>query len=208
MEKGEKTRALILQTAAELFGRHGRNGVSTADIAKKANVNKALIFYYFTSKENLYLEVFKHWMGRLSESMNQSFDEAEDGLPRVEAFIRTQIDFLAGHQDMMKVLVREMLAPQDEPSPVVRHGADVFKPIRNKLLLALSTARSKKDIRDVDPVQTVVNIISMNVFFFLGFPLLNIINPSINTGEFRQGRVDSVIDMVMNGLRRRSGEEE
>jgi len=208
MKKTVTTKQRILETAARLFGAHGKNGVSTADIAREANANKALIFYYFTSKEGLYIEVFRHWMELFSARINSSFADSEPGLSMVESFVRDHVGFLDEHRDMMRVLIREMLSSHEEISPVIEHSAAVLKPIRNNLLIALSAARKKGDIRDVDPIQTVVNIISLDIFFFLGFPLLNIINPSINTPEFRRARIDSVLDLIMNGLRKQPEAEE
>jgi len=46
-------RALILDSAEELFAEHGFNGTSTALIAKSAGVAKGLLFYYFPAKSDL-----------------------------------------------------------------------------------------------------------------------------------------------------------
>lgn len=53
----------ILACAKSEFAQHGFEGARMADIAKKAQVNKALIHYYFKSKESLYFEVIKRIFG-------------------------------------------------------------------------------------------------------------------------------------------------
>ncbi len=50
----EKTREHILNAARKEFAQWGFEGARMANIAKTANVNKALIHYYFTNKETLY----------------------------------------------------------------------------------------------------------------------------------------------------------
>src|ERR1043166_7629612 len=50
----EKTRAAILKAALEEFSHEGVAGARTDEIARRAGVNKALIYYYFKDKEGLY----------------------------------------------------------------------------------------------------------------------------------------------------------
>ena len=50
----EKTRAAILKAALEEFSHEGVTGARTDEIARRAGVNKALLYYYFKDKEGLY----------------------------------------------------------------------------------------------------------------------------------------------------------
>src|SRR5215468_5480103 len=50
----EKTRAAILKAALEEFSQEGVSGARTDEIARRAGVNKALLYYYFNDKEGLY----------------------------------------------------------------------------------------------------------------------------------------------------------
>lgn len=57
MSKGEQTRQRIVETASELFWTRSYHGVSVAEIADEASVNKASLYQYFGSKEELALAV-------------------------------------------------------------------------------------------------------------------------------------------------------
>lgn len=66
----ENTKKRLIETGVELFSRYGFDGVSTRNLADRANVNLASIQYYFGSKEGLYLAVARYmvqhvrsWMG-------------------------------------------------------------------------------------------------------------------------------------------------
>ncbi len=48
-----KTRQKILEAARAEFARHGLAGARVERIARKAKVNKAMLYYHFQSKENL-----------------------------------------------------------------------------------------------------------------------------------------------------------
>ncbi len=58
----------ILKAAKREFSKKGFKGARTARIAEKARVNKALIHYYYKSKEMLYIEVLENIFGRKSDS--------------------------------------------------------------------------------------------------------------------------------------------
>jgi len=197
------TKQRILEAAAVLFGERGFDGASASDIAAKANVNKALIFYHYGSKDALYRAVFKHWLDEFRKTMDSSLAGAEPGLGMIETFVRTHIDFLRRHEHMLKVLIRELLRKDIGESPLIRDGAEVIKPLRNNILVAIATARKRGEIRDVDPIQTLVNIISLDIFFFLGKSILYLVNPSVDQREFAEKREDYVLDLLINGLRKR-----
>ena len=47
-----------------------------------------------------------------------------------------------------------------------------------------------------------MNIISLDIFFFLGKPIVELINPNIDSVDFEKKRIDHVLDLLMNGLRK------
>ena len=69
---------------------------------------------------------------------------------------------------------------------------------------ALADARADGTIRDVDPLYTLVAIISLDLFYFLGEPLVSIIHPAVDPAKFEEHRVEHVIDLLMNGLRKQA----
>ena len=75
--------------------------------------------------------------------------------------------------------------------------------LRDKLLRIIAEARDLGEIREVDPLQTVANIMSLDVFYFLGRPLLEVLSENEDVERFEVARVDHVVDLLMNGLRRK-----
>jgi TetR/AcrR family transcriptional regulator len=62
----------ILNAACEVFGRHGYKKASMKDIAKTAGVSKSVLFKYFTTKQNLYVTVFKLASERIKAADNMA----------------------------------------------------------------------------------------------------------------------------------------
>ncbi|MFC1607129.1 TetR/AcrR family transcriptional regulator [Candidatus Latescibacterota bacterium] len=201
----QKTRSKILASAIRLFGEKGKSGVSTADIARDAQVNKALIFYYFKSKDELYRTIFKNLMAEFVEKVSQRMSKVEPGLPAVEVFVRCHIALLKENYHMATMIIRELLLEENADPDIKKECSEVFKMLRDDMLRELSRARAKRQIRGVDPLQTIVSIVSLDIFYFLGKPLVKLINPSVDNEKFETERVDHVVDILLNGLR--EGEE-
>ncbi|MEM0912198.1 MAG: CerR family C-terminal domain-containing protein [Pseudomonadota bacterium] len=80
-KRGEGKKYAILMAGLKLFGELGLNGTSVRMIADEANANIAAIAYYFSSKENLYLEVVKYIGEQCSQhivEMKTKLDDSKD----------------------------------------------------------------------------------------------------------------------------------
>jgi TetR/AcrR family transcriptional regulator len=198
-----ETRQRILDTAGRLFGERGKAAVSTTEIAKAAGINKAMIFYYFGSKDELYAAALKKWFSDFGESLRVELSGLEPGLPTIEAFVRAHTGYLLKHPELVRLIIRELIASDFSSPTVYKEALQPFHVIRDRLLGSLEIARERGEIRDVDPLHTAVNIISMDVFVFLGKPIVQGINPDIDMEKFIEERVHHILDLLMNGLRKK-----
>ncbi len=66
-ESNDDTRQRLILAAGGLFAEKGFGDTSVRDIARAAGANVAAVNYHFTSKENLYLEVVRFVLGRMTE---------------------------------------------------------------------------------------------------------------------------------------------
>ena len=110
MDSQRNSREIILQTAAEVFARKGYDGARVDEIAVKAQVNKALIYYYFKSKEELLSELFNGVIEGASRLLSnpeflsvESFADAK----RMRRFLDEFIDYLEENQNVIRVMLME-----------------------------------------------------------------------------------------------------
>lgn len=102
-KKSSKIR--ILEVAEELFSKNGFDSTSMDSIAKEANVNKALIYYYFDNKEDIIISIFKNVQEELIKHLteelgdNKSFDAREK--------IKKEIKYLKGRKKVINLLLME-----------------------------------------------------------------------------------------------------
>lgn len=79
-QRGEETRARIVEAAVVVFGERGYDGASTRDIATAAGVNAPAIQYYFDGKEGVYLACVEHLITLLWRKMSETVEAAEQAL--------------------------------------------------------------------------------------------------------------------------------
>ncbi len=106
----EKTRAAILQAALEEFAHEGPSGARTDEIARRAGVNKALLYYYFNDKEGLYAAALEHVFSGLIARVTTVLDRTD--LPpreRLLLYAQTHFDYIAGSPAYSRVVQREFM---------------------------------------------------------------------------------------------------
>jgi TetR/AcrR family transcriptional regulator len=169
----EKTRAAILKAALEEFSQEGAAGARTDEIARRAGVNKALLYYYFKDKEGLYAAVLEQVFSGMYEKVGAVLNRTD--LPpreRLLLYVRTHFDYVASSPVYPRLVQREFMRSTGRSlTPAAsrimeRHG----KPLYNRLEKLINEGIAAGDFRRVDPIQTVTSIIGTIVFYFISLP--------------------------------------
>ncbi len=106
----EIRRKQILDTAVHLFRTVGYESASLRDLAATVGINKATIYHYFNSKEEILFTILDELGESLLQGLNDARRRHTDPLEGLEAMICFQIGYLEGHLDEVKVLVEEQKA--------------------------------------------------------------------------------------------------
>ncbi len=94
-EQRAETIELILDTAEDLFSKHGLYGVTLKDVANRVGVHHTLMNYYFSDKQSLFDRVFARRAVATSTRRMRALDEydaATKGKPTVEGALRAFLD--------------------------------------------------------------------------------------------------------------------
>ncbi len=83
-QRGEETRARIIEAAMRLFAAHGFDGASTRDIAREASVNAPALQYYFDNKEGVYLACIDYFVERAWAMLQDVVASTETLLARAD----------------------------------------------------------------------------------------------------------------------------
>ena len=104
----EATKAQIIHEARELFSKKGFDATTTDDIAKACGVNKALIYYYFKNKSELYSEVMSDLFDTIYSEVNSARAACTSAVDELEAFIKTYTEYAHKHPYFPALLLREL----------------------------------------------------------------------------------------------------
>lgn len=103
----ELRRRQILEAAVRLFYEAGFEGASLRDLSAKVGINKATIYHYFESKEDILFDLVHRVGQELLEGVREAFRKGGEPLEVLEAMIRFQIGYVEHHVEEIKVLVEE-----------------------------------------------------------------------------------------------------
>jgi len=130
----------ILHAADELMAEHGPDGVSMREVAERARVNKALIFYYYGSRAALIDKVLERYVSAHARTVSRAFGEAGTLRERIHRLIDTYLDFVEGHRLFARLVQRELA--RDSPElPQVKTCLDDFRATFTEVLPAAIQAR-------------------------------------------------------------------
>src|ERR1700747_3428544 len=148
----EESRTAILQAAIREFAREGVAGARTDAIARKAKVNKALLYYYFRDKETLYVaalqQVSRERDALLMPILQANTPPGEKILRYLGAFF----DFLASHPEQRQMVQRELFMLPQRVS-VLRVVKTHMQPLFEGLLKVFREGIASGVFRPVDPMQ-------------------------------------------------------
>ncbi len=160
----EANRARIVAAATAEFASRGFKGASMDAIAARTNTTRALINYYFGSKEKLYLAVLERVYGEIRDA-ERELDL--DHLPPVEA-IRRIVEFTYNyyveHEYFVRIVVAENQAKGRHMKrfPALR---TVNRPIVDMLGAVLARGQADGTFRpDADPVEVHMSIAALGMF--------------------------------------------
>lgn len=160
----EGTRRRILLAAAEEFANGGLSGARVDQIARRAETNERMLYYYFGSKEQLFTAVLEHAISALTEA-EKALDLS--GLAPVEAI--TQLahfvwDYYRDHPDLLRLLNNENLH-EARYMQKATHIRDMISPIVATLSSILERGQKAGLFRaNVDPLRFYVTLSGLGYY--------------------------------------------
>jgi len=159
----------IVATAASMFAEKGLAGARMDEIARVAKVNKALLYYYFRSKEELHRFVLETLLSQLRARV---WDESNASLPareRLAAVIDNFFEFIRQHPNYPRLIQREMMSNGPNVEWIV---SEYYKPLHARLVGLIEEGISSREFRRVDARNTALTVVSSMVFYFAAAPVL------------------------------------
>ncbi|OAB30399.1 transcriptional regulator, TetR family [Flavobacterium fryxellicola] len=199
-EKLENTEIEILNAAKEIFQQKGMDGARMQEIADKAKINKALLHYYYRSKQLLFEAVFKSAFSLLAPQLNKVLNDDSDLFEKITKFTDSYITFVIKHPYLPNFVIQEL---NKNPDFVMKLRSQENFPTIDKFKQQVTDAIKEGIIKPIEAEQLFINIIALNLFPFLGEPLLmallNVDKKSYT--QLLQDRKAHVADFIINAIK-------
>lgn len=172
MARAPKSRQAILAAAEHTFAEKGLAGARTEQIAAAARVNKAMLHYYFGTKEKLYAAVLDDLLKQFRAQVIEPVEATPDPAAALFEYINDHMDFLAAHPNFPRLVQREMMSGGPNMKNLVR---GFQRPLSETLRKVLRAGIRKGEFRRVDVDQTIVSVGGLTAFYFIVAPVIAVI---------------------------------
>ena len=175
-DRADQARARILEAALQEFSALGLAGARTDQIAAAAGVNKALLYYYFESKENLYVAALEMAAGRVRDSTMAVFLRDASAGERILRTALNHFDRVVTQREFQSLMQQEMLrAHRGESSNLPLLVKRVFGPMHAMFQSLVREGIESGELIRVDFWQIGLCALGANVFYFMSAPVWRLV---------------------------------
>ena len=165
------TEEKIYEAARRIFVLKGMEGARMQEIADEAGMNKALLHYYFRSKENLFEAVFKDIFTKFFSKIKSAFSSDLTVREKLIVFIDNYIDLIAANPYVPQFIINEINRDPKMVKAMIFESGIGPQQILEIFLNEVHLNNQSK----LDPRHIVVSLLGMLVFPFAGRPLLQLV---------------------------------
>jgi TetR/AcrR family transcriptional regulator len=172
-ERAARTRSAILRAAENLFAQAGLAGARTEAIAAAAGVNKALLYYYFKSKEDIYLAVLDSHRAAFVDRALKILSQKRPAREVLLEFVSAHFDFISSHRHYPGLFQRSMMGAGPR---VAKMMGERIRPMAHKMAALLRRGMRQGEFRSFDVRHTAVSLVGLTVFYFNAAPIIQVVS--------------------------------
>jgi len=189
------TEQKIYEAARRIFILKGMEGARMQEIADEAGMNKALLHYYFRSKENLFKAVFKDTFSKFFLKVKTTLSSDASAKEKLNVFIDNYIDLIQSNPYVPQFIISEINRdPKMLKTMMFESGIEP-----QKILELLLNEVHSGNLSKLDPRHIVISLLGMLVFPFVARPILQMVyfnDDKVAYDRFLNERKDIVKNMI------------
>ncbi len=167
-----ETRATILKAAERIYAECGLAGARTEAIAAAAGVNKALLYYYFKSKDALYQAVVGSQVREFQQQAREVLSAEGPAGPILLRYVSYHFDFIGTHPHYPRIFQRMMMEGDRALERMIREHS---VPLMNLLMAVLERGMKSGEFRRMDKGHIIVSIGGLTAHYFNIAPAFRVI---------------------------------
>ena len=172
-EQEKHTEERIFNAATEVFEEKGFSAARMQDISARAGINKALLHYYYRTKEQLFNAVFDMLARKLFARFSLIFEENITLDEKIRFFLREHISFLQKNPRLPSFILHEINQNPDRVKRLFENFDNIGN--MNKLLIMHREELAEYNITEKNLPQVITSILSISVFPFAARGILMMI---------------------------------
>ncbi len=174
-EKNSSTEQQILEAAEKLFYEKGFAMTHTTDIAKEVGCNQALVHYYFRTKENLFESFFKNKATLFVSAFITAGNSSTSFEEKLKCKIEAHFEILMANPRLPFLLFNEISTNPKRVETFKAKFIEMPKAVLRIINEELKLEAAKGNIREIDALDLLLSIVSLNVIMFIANPIIKAI---------------------------------
>ena len=200
-QPGSAARDRILDAAGQLFAEQGFGGATVDEIARRAGVNKAMLYYHVGDKAALFAEVVSTHVSRIRTLVAAALTESDEPRRRLGAIPRAFARAVREHPYLPQLMLREITAGgPNMPDAAIRQIAEVMLMTKQ----VLDDGASRGAFRRVNPFATHLMLVGAMMFMANALRLRDRFGDKLPLPPASPADLEtlseSVLDIVLDGI--------
>lgn len=193
----------ILKAAENLFGEVGFDATTTREITRLSGVNKALMYYYFDSKDALLDSILDSYFSDLNRIQLKALEEGGDLRERLERVMTAYVDFLKRNVNF-SLIVQRAACGGKHVEIILKHMLPMFQ----LGIEMIQETYPQTQSGEMSAAQLLISFYGMIITYFTYGPLLGRlmdVDPfSKKNIAVRKKHLQGILDIVMEKLDEKS----
>jgi AcrR family transcriptional regulator len=122
-QRGRDRRDQLMHEAARLFAERGYHPTSVAEVVETLGVGKGVFYWYFSSKEELFVEILKSAQTELRRRQQTAIGDEPHPVKRIELGLRASMAWFAENRDLFNLF--QFAATEERFATTIRRGQEV-----------------------------------------------------------------------------------
>jgi len=201
--KDNSTEKVILEAALKVFTEKGFAATRMDHIAKEAKINRALLHYYFRSKDKMFDLIFAQRIDEFLSGIAQQMFSEKTLHEKIEGIVAHEIIMLINHPHLPIFIFQELA---QNPNRIVEHAKNAGAhpgELLKKFSSQVKAEIKKGTIRNIEPSHLLMSIMSMAIYPFIAKPIIKAMLQFDDTQfiKLMRRRKEEVTDFIFQSLR-------
>ncbi len=200
--KDSNTEEKILISARQVFIEKGLAGARMQDIADRAEINKAMLHYYFKNKDMLFEVIFRETAGKLFPHFEKLMESDLNFFDKIRSIVSSYIEMIIQNPYLPLFVMNEM---NKNPEIGIKTFFEAQKPgFVKKFRESIEENMKAGLIQPINPIHLIMNIFSMSAFPFIAKPMIKLLT-GVEDEQFKnlmEQRKVLVAEFIINSIRK------